>query len=297
MAQLSELLTPGDLKTISNLQVLARLVVEGFCSGLHRSPHKGFSVEFKQHRQYVHGDEIRHLDWRVFGKTDRFYIREYEEETNLRATILLDASGSMAYGGPDNPKLTYATRLASCLAYLMLQQQDSVGLVTFDTEVRRYIPPRSQTSHLKVLVNELQATAPGGETELAKVFHDLVPRIHRRGLIIILSDCFGDVQNLLSALAHLRHARHEIMIFQIWDKDELEFPFRQWTRFDCLEIDGKKHLIDPNHLRGAYLENLERYRSELRQGCHRHRIDLVPLTTDRPYAEVLAEYLTLRMRR
>ena len=130
MAQLRDLLTPGDLKKISNLQVLARLVVEGFCTGLHRSPHKGFSVEFKQHRPYVHGDEIRHLDWRIFGKTDRFYIREYEEETNLRATILLDASGSMAYGGPDRAKLTYATRLAACLAYLMLQQQDSVGLVT-----------------------------------------------------------------------------------------------------------------------------------------------------------------------
>ena len=297
MAQLGDLLTPGDLKKISNLQVLARLVVEGFCTGLHRSPHKGFSVEFKQHRQYVHGDEIRHLDWRIFGKTDRFYIREYEEETNLRATILLDASGSMAYGGPDRSKLTYATRLASCLAYLMLQQQDSVGLVTFDTEVRRYIPPRAQTSHLKVLVNELQATQTGGETELGKVFHDLVPRIHRRGLIIILSDCFGDVQNLLSALAHLRHARHEIMIFQIWDPDELTFPFRQWTRFDCLEVDGRRHLIDPNHLRSAYLENLERFRDELKQGCHRHRIDLVPMTTDRPYAEALAEYLTVRMRR
>ncbi len=296
MAQISELLTPGDLKKISNLQVLARLVVEGFCTGLHRSPHKGFSVEFKQHRPYVHGDEIRHLDWRIFGKTDRFYIREYEEETNLRATILLDASGSMAYGGPDNSKLTYATRLASCLSYLMLQQQDSVGLVTFDTQVRRYIPPRAQTSHLKVLVDELQSTKTGGETELGKVFHDLVPRINRRGLVIILSDCFGDVQNLLSALAHLRHARHEILIFQIWDKDELSFPFRQWTRFDCLEVDGKKHLIDPNHLRAAYLENLERFRADLKQGCHRHRIDLVPMTTDRPYSEALAEYLTVRMR-
>ncbi len=136
MSKLAEVLTPSDLKKISSLQVLARLVVEGFCTGLHRSPHKGFSVEFKQHRQYVHGDEIRHLDWRVFGRSDRFYIREFEEETNLRATLLLDASGSMAYGG-DASKLQYATRLAACLSYLMLQQQDSVGLVTFDTKVRR----------------------------------------------------------------------------------------------------------------------------------------------------------------
>jgi uncharacterized protein (DUF58 family) len=297
MARLAEFLTPGDLQKISNLQVLARLVVEGFCTGLHRSPHKGFSVEFKQHRPYVHGDEIRHLDWRVFGRSDRFYIREFEEETNLRATMLLDASGSMAYGPEGRSKLVYATRLAACLSYLMLQQQDSVGLVTFDTQVRRYIPPRAQTSHLQVLAEELQATQPGGETELADVFHDLVPRLHRRGLIIILSDCFGDVSGILSALAHLRHARHEILVFQIWDRDELEFPFRSWTRFDCLEVDGKKHLIDPNHLRAAYLENLERFRAELKQGCHRHRVDLVPLVTDQPYAEALAHYLTLRMRR
>jgi uncharacterized protein (DUF58 family) len=204
----------------------------------------------------------------------------------------------MNYGNPvGRSKLVYAQRLAACLAYLMLGQQDSVGLVTFDNKVRRYIPPRAQTSHLKVLVNELEATKPGGETELADVFHDLVPRLHRRGLIVILSDCFGDVQKLLSALAHMRHARHEIVIFQIWDRTELEFDFRQWTRFDCLEVDGKKYLVDPNHLRGAYLENLEKYRAELKQGCHRNRIDLVPMITDQPYAEALAQYLTLRMRR
>jgi uncharacterized protein (DUF58 family) len=293
MGQLAEFLTPADLRKVSNLQVLARLVVEGLCVGLHRSPHKGFSVEFKQHRPYVHGDEIRRLDWTIFGKTDRFYVREYEEETNLRATILLDASGSMAYGG----KIVYATRLAACLAYLMLAQQDSVGLVTFDTKVRRYIPPRARTSHLKALLNELEAVKPGGETELAGLFHNLVPRLHRRGLVILLSDCFGDVQNLLAALAHMRHAHHEIVIFQIWDRDELEFNFRQWTRFDCLEVDGKQLLVDPNSLRGAYLERLEKFRAELKQGCRRQRIDLIPLVTDQPYAEALAQYLTLRMRR
>src|SRR5688572_20992171 len=207
----------------------------------------------------------------------------------------------MAYGGEKGSngisKFEYATRLAACLSYLMLQQQDSVGLVTFDTEVRRYIPPRAQTSHLQVLVDQLQETKPGGETELAQVFHDLVPRLHRRGLVVILSDCFGDVNGILSALAHLRHARHEIVVFQIWHRDELEFPFKQWTRFDCLEAADKRHLIDPNHLRAAYLENLDRFRAELKQGCHRHRVDLVPMVTDQPYADALAEYLTLRLRR
>jgi uncharacterized protein (DUF58 family) len=294
MATVAEFLTPADLQKISNLQVLARLVVEGFCSGLHTSPHKGFSVEFREHRQYVPGDEIRRLDWKVYGKTDRLYIREYEEETNLRATLLVDVSGSMNYGTHHISKYAYAVRVAACLSYLMLRQQDSVGLVVFDKKVRRYIPPRSRPGHLRVLLDALQDARPGGETELAKVFHQLVPKIHRRGLLIVLSDCFGSVSELLSSLAHLRHAHHEIIIFQIWDRDELDFPFKQWTRFDSLEVDADKRLIDPVHLRAAYMESLEKFRSDLKAGCHRHRIDLVPLSTDVPYAEALAYYLARR---
>src|SRR3954466_2770159 len=298
MAQLSEFLTPADLQKISNLQILARLVVEGFCTGLHRSPHKGFSVEFKQHRQYVPGDEIRHLDWRVFGKTDRFYIREYEEETNLRCTMLLDASGSMNYGNPNGrSKLVYAQRLAACLAYLMLGQQDSVGLVTFDTKVRKYIPPRSRVSHLQVLMDELQRTKPGGETEIGRVFHDLVPKLHRRGLLIIISDLFGDVPTLLKALAQFRHAHHEILVFQLWDRDELDFKFNGWTQFESLEAASQKHLIDPALLRASYPGNLARFREELTRGCSRHKIDLVPFVTDQPYAEALAAYLSRRLAR
>ena len=319
MTQITDFLAPADLAKISNLQILARLVVEGFTTGLHRSPHKGFSVEFKQHRQYVPGDEIRHLDWKVFGKTDRFYIREYEEETNLRATLLLDMSGSMAYAGGGAPsrqggatgertrkappyrdgaltKLHYATRVAASLAYLMLQQSDSVGLVTFDDHVRQYIPPRARPSHLKVLIDTLTSAKPGGETELGKVMHELAPKLHRRGLVIIISDCFGDVPALMKGLAHFRHAKHEVIIFQIWDRDELEFPFRQWTKFDSLE-DSQFHMVDPQHLRQAYMANLEKYRAELKKGCSQHRIDLVPMITDEPYAEALAKYLALRKRR
>ena len=273
--------------------------MEGFCSGLHRSPHKGFSVEFKEHRQYVRGDEIRSIDWKVFGKTDRLYIREYEEETNLRCTILLDRSGSMGYCGSRNGAISkhdYAVRTAACLAYLMLQQQDSVGLVTFDTKVRRYIPPRSRATHLRAILDTLGRSKPGRETELGRVFHELVPKIHRRGLLIILSDLFGDVEELLKSLAHFRHAKHEIIVFQIWDPDELEFPFRQWTRFESLETPGNRRLVDPAHLRNAYLENLRLFREQLTAGCYRHRIDLVPMTTDRPYAETLASYLAMRRR-
>ena len=296
MADISEFLTAKDVQTISSLQVLARTVVEGFCSGLHRSPHKGFSVEFRQHRQYVAGDEIRHLDWKVYGKSDRFYIREYEEETNLRATILLDQSGSMEYGSDGVSKHHYATRLAACLSYLMLQQADGVGMVSFDEKVREHIPPRSRPNHLRVILDALKKSKPGGEPELGKVFHELVPKLHRRGLLIIISDCFGEVSELLKALAHFRHAHHEMIIFQVWDRAELEFPFDRWTKFESMEQD--RHLmVDPAHLRQRYMKKLADFREQLTKGCHRHRIDLVPMVTDEPYAEALAQYLKLRRRR
>jgi uncharacterized protein (DUF58 family) len=298
MAHVSDFLAPAELQKISNLQVVARLVVEGFFSGLHKSPHKGFSVEFAQHRQYVQGDEIRRLDWKVFGKTDRFYIREFDEETNLRATLLLDLSGSMDYAGDGHPsKQQYATRLAAALAYLMLQQRDSVGLVTFDSMVRRFIPQRSGVGHLRALMDELHSAKPGGETALASVFRELVPRIHRRGLLIILSDCFGEVKDLVTALAQFRHARHEILLFQILDRDELTFPFKRWTKFDSLEVADQFRLIEPAQFRAAYLDNLKKFQHELVAGCRRHRIDLVPMVTDQPYADALATYLTKRLSR
>jgi uncharacterized protein (DUF58 family) len=305
MLDIADYVSPRDLQKIANLQVLARFVVEGFCAGLHRSPHKGFSVEFKQHRSYVPGDDIRYLDWKVFGKSDRFFVREYEAETNLRSTLLVDMSGSMAYGGAGSdgapargiPKFDYAVRLAVCLAYVMLQQQDSVGLVTFDTKILRYVPPRSRPKHLESLITELVSRKPGGETDLASVFSLMIPKIHRRGLLVILSDCFGDVSDLLRALAQFRHNGHEVVVFQILDRDELEFPFTQWTRFECLEKLGLAHTVDPAHLRAAYLGRLREYRDALTRGCRRHRIDLVPMVTDQPYAEALAHYLALRKRR
>jgi uncharacterized protein (DUF58 family) len=285
------------LAGLGSMQLLAKTVVEGYILGLHRSPFRGFSVEFAEYRQYAPGDEIRHIDWKVFGRTDRFYIREFEEETNLRATILLDQSGSMAYGSGPLTKLQYATRLAACLAWLMLRQADGAGLAVFDTELREYIPPRTRPGHLGVLLGALGRAAPGGETGLGRVFHDLVRRLHRRGLLIVISDLFGDVAELMAALAHFRHAHHEIILFQIWDRAELDFPFTRWTRFENLEAVDERLLADPAHLRETYLENLNAFREELRDGCSRHRIDLAPLVTDRPAVDALAEYLTLRTRR
>jgi uncharacterized protein (DUF58 family) len=254
-------------------------------------------VEFKEHRSYVPGDDIRTIDWKLFGKTDRLYIREYEEETNLRCTILLDSSGSMAYSGSRSngiSKHAYAVRTAACLTYLLLQQQDSVGLVTFDKQVRRYIPPRARPKHLQVIINELTAQKPEFETELGTVFHEMVSKLHRRGLVVIISDLFGDVDQLMKALAHFRHSNHEILIFQIWDPDELDFPFRQWTQFASLESATNRHLVDPAQIRRAYLEKLTLFREQLTNGCNRHRISLVPLTTDQPHADSLAAFLSYR---
>lgn len=299
MTQVSDVLTSEDIGRVSGLQLLARQVVEGFASGLHKSPHKGFSVEFREHRSYVRGDDIRTIDWKLYGKTDRLYIREYEEETNLRCTILVDCSGSMGYrgsGGNGVSRHEYAVRTAACLAWLMLQQQDSVGLVTFDTAIRRYIPPRSRPRHLNAIVEELAVSQPGNETALADVFQEIVARIHRRGLVIIISDLFSDVDRLMKSLAQFRHANHEVLLFQIWDRDELEFPFRQWTQFQSLEQADVRHLVDPAQLRRAYLAELAAYREALTKGCNRQRISHVSLTTDQPMADALAAWLAVRRR-
>lgn len=328
MPVLTDILSADDLRQVGNLPVLARGVVEGFIAGLHRSPHKGNSVEFKQHRPYVPGDDLRTLDWKIYGKTDRFYVREFEEETNLRATILLDCSGSMQYGSEaattrrsdaegrgrrlrsllasslgrsEAPSLSlskqqYAVRLAACLSYLMLRQQDGVGLVTFDSRVGKYIPPRSSPKHLGVLLEAMSTCAAGSETELGRVFYELAPKLHRRGLVILLSDCFGDIGELMRGLAHFRHARHDVIVFQIWHRDELDFPFKGRIRFDCLERDASRREMDPQLLRRQYLARLADFREQLREGCARHRVDLVPVVTDQPYGVALREYLIRRTR-
>lgn len=301
---LTDTLSPADLKQFGNLPLLARTVVEGLNTGVHRSPDKGASVEFKQHRPYVPGDDLRNLDWKVFAKSDRFYIREYEEETNLRATLLLDHSGSMRYEsqslGPQGytiSKHNYAVRLAACLSYLIIKQGDAAGLMTFDTKVTGYIPPRGRPGHVGVLLDEMARVAPGGETDLGKVLRDASPKIKRRGMVILISDCFGDVSQTLRGLAHFGRSAHDILIFQVWDRDELDFPFNRWHRFDSLENPADRHLLDPAQLRKAYLEKLDTFQRQLLAGCRKRRIDLVPVVTDQPYAEALAAYLAHRQYR
>lgn len=297
MAKLSDLLPAEELAQLTGLPLFARTVMEGFSTGMHASPHKGFSVEFRQHRPYVQGDEIKRLDWKIFGRSDRFYIREYDEETNLRATILVDASGSMKYRGTKGlVKFEHARKLAASLAYVLTGQQDAVGLVTFDSKLREYIPCRTKTTHLHNILDTLVRTQPGAETSLAGVLQNLAARLKRRGLLLLISDCFDDAQALLQAVGVLRRQGHEIIVFQVWDRDELEFPFSRWARFENLENVEESEQLDPVVIRQRYLQVLEKFREELNEGLRKHQVDLVPIITDEPLTAAVKSYLALRMK-
>ena len=298
MASITDILHPEDITSLQHLQLFARTVVEGFTTGLHASPHKGFSVEFRQHRPYVQGDEIKRLDWKIFGRSDRFYIREYDEETNLRATIVLDASGSMDYRGTKGVhKFDYARKLAASVAYLLMSQQDAVGLVTFDSKLREFIPNRTRITHLHHLLDAMVKTKPGKETGLAAVVESLAMRLKRRGLVILISDLFDDAAALLRAIGVLRKKGHEILVFQLWDRDELDFPFGNWSRFENLENDEDFLLLDPSVIRQRYMVVLDEWRKAMNEGLRKHEVDVVPIVTDEPHTEALRKYLALRMRR
>ena len=297
MAALSTILEAEDITSLQSLQLFARTVVEGFTTGHHTSPHKGFSVEFRQHRPYVQGDDIRRLDWKIFGRADRFYIREYDEETNLRATIVLDASSSMAYRGTKGVlKFDYGRKLAAAMAYLLMSQQDAVGLITFDSEIRDIIPNRTRITHLHHVLETLVKTEPGKDTSIAPVLESLAQRLKRRGLVILISDFFDDPVALLKAIGVLRKKGHEIIAMQLWDRDELEFPFGQWARFENLEKEEDALLLDPATIRLRYLEVLKNFQEQLKDGFRKHQVDYLTLPTDEPHAAALRSYLALRMR-
>ena len=299
------LLDPNVLAKIHRLELIARGVVEGFVSGRHKSPFKGFSVEFAEHRQYTPGDCIRDLDWRVYAKSDRYYITQYIEETNLRSVILLDASGSMRYTGEmsarqDGKRLSkfqYGQYLAASLAHLMIHQQDAVGLVTFDTEVRRYIPARSRANHLRVILQEVAETTPGDETNLSSIFHDIAERAHRRGLIVIISDLFDDIDELMKALHHFRYRKHEVLLLHVMAEEELTFPFEAWSDFRNLEIREHHVQLDPRSIRAAYVEQVRSFIDRLQIGCGQMNIDYVQLSTKQDFGVALAHYLARRRSR
>ncbi len=288
-------LDPKTLQKISRLDIIARLVVEGSVTGLHKSPFHGFSVEFAEHREYAPGDDPKHIDWKVYGRSDRFYIKEYEEETNLTATILLDASESMKFKGEEGriSKLEYGSMVAASLAYLVLRQRDTVGLCTFDEKIRSFIPPSSHPSHRNVILHALNTLEPRSRTTIGPVFHEMAERIKKKGLVIIISDLFDEPATILSGLRHFRHRRHEVILFHIMDEWEKTFPFEAMTKFKGLE--GLEEVTaDPRAIRRAYLDELERFRWEIKRGCRQDRIDYFDIDTSMPLDVALTSYLATR---
>jgi uncharacterized protein (DUF58 family) len=289
------LLDPQMLARLQGLPLRARLVVEGYTSGVHRSPFHGFSVEFAEHREYAPGDDLRYLDWKVFGRTDKYYLKQFEEETNLVCHLLLDTSESMCYQSPvaGASKLDYARRAAAALAYLVLHQQDSVGLTTFDSEIRKLVRPSSNPSHLNDILHVMEESPAERKTSLGPIFHDLAERLKKRGIVIVLSDLFDDVEAITAGLKHLRHRRHEVVLMHVLDPAEVDFPFDSVTLFHGLE-DLPDVLADPPALRRAYQTEFARYRRRLQAGCRALAIDYVPLRTDQSLEVALSSYLASR---
>jgi len=287
-------LDPQTLASLEGLDLQARLVVEGYVAGMHPSPYHGFSVEFAEHREYVPGDDIRHVDWKVWCKTDKLYLKQYEEETNLLLYLLLDTSESMVYASGQNiSKLRYAQFVVAALAYMVIQQQDSVGLGLFDDSVRRYLRPASQPSHLKELFHVLEVTPAREKSNVGAVLHDLAERFKKRGVVAIFSDFFDDPARIMAGLKHFRHRRHEVIVFHVLDPAEIEFPFRETTLFRGLEgLPGI--LTEPHALRRAYLAELGAFLDELKTGCRMIDIDYVPLRTDQSLEGPLSSYLASR---
>lgn len=291
-------LDPQALAKLQGLELRARSIVEGYVTGVHKSPYHGFSVEFAEHREYVPGDDLRYVDWKAFGKTDRIYLKQYEEETNLVAYLVLDVSESMAYKSDDAPmsKLDYARSVAAALSYLVLQQQDGVGLTTFDREVRAIIRPSSHPSHLKQVLHTMEQSPTTNKTAIGPIFHELAERFKKRGVVVVLSDLFDDVATTLAGLKHFRHRRHEVVLFHVLDPAELEFPFRSMTMFKGLE-QFPELLVDPPALRKAYLAEFDAFVKSVKVGCHARQIDYVQLRTDQPLDRALSTYLVTRMNR
>jgi len=289
-------LDPLTLAKVRGLELQARLVVEGYLSGMHKSPYHGFSVEFAQHREYVPGDDIKHIDWKVYGRTGRFYLKQYDEETNLVCWLLLDISDSMRYGSKDVTKYDYSCMAAAALAYLVMQQSDSVGLVTFDNQVRTFLKPSSQPSQLKEIIRIMNQGAGQAKTRMAPLFHDLAERINRRAVLFVISDVFDEVDEVLMGLKHLRHKRHEVVLWHVLDAFELAFPFQEATLFKGLE-EYPQLLADPRSLRQSYLEQFRLFADQLKLGCRSQNIDYVQLRTATRLDVALSSYLAHRLPR
>ena len=287
-------LNPEILSRISRLELRARLAVEGFLSGRHRSPYHGVSVEFAEHREYVPGDDLRHLDWKVFGKSDRYFIKRYEEETSLTCTIVVDSSRSMEYIGEGAfSKFDYAATTAAALSYLILKQQDFVGMAVFDEAVRSFIPPSNNPGHLMTLVEALSGVSPAEKTDLGAVLADIASRIRQRGMVIVISDLLDDPDNILQGLRKIRSRKQDVIVFHTLDHDEVAFPLQRIYRFEGME-DLLKLTADPRALRASYIEIFKEFADKMRRGCQHQGIDYVLLDTKRMLDVALTAFLANR---
>lgn len=287
-------LRPDVVAGLASMELRARLVVEGFITGMHRSPFHGFSAEFKEHRQYRHGDELKHIDWRIYGRSNRFYVKQFEDETNVRCVIAVDTSASMAYASPGNvTKFQYATYLAASLSYLLLHQRDAVGLALYANELDTYLPPRSKMSYAHELLHALESIVPSNTTGTAQAIHALAERLGRRGLVILISDLFDDPEATLHALRHFRHDGHEVLVFHVLDPREVDFNLGNAAVLRDMET-GVEVTTQPVLLQRSYTQAVEDFCQRIKRGCHDQNIDYARITTDRPFDEALREYIVKR---
>ncbi|MBX7166469.1 MAG: DUF58 domain-containing protein [Pirellulales bacterium] len=285
---------PETLARIHRLDLRARHVVEGFLSGMHRSPYFGQSVEFQQHREYTPGDDLRHVDWKVWARQDRLYVKQFEEDTNLRCVLLVDVSASMRYGSGPLNKYEYGCTTAVCLAHLLLRQHDAVGCVTFDDAIRVTVPTRSRHTHLDSIIQALDISHPREKTELARILGTVAEQQPRRGMVVLVSDLLVERPGLLRGLRLLRQRGHDVLVLHVLDDDELDFPFNGTTRFEGLELD-EQLTCNPRALRDGYLAALASYLEEVRLGCAREMVDYALLRTSQPLDAALAAFLSNRL--
>jgi uncharacterized protein (DUF58 family) len=289
------LLDPLAIQKAEALGLHARFIVEGYMAGEHKSPFRGFAIEFTQHREYVPGDDTRHLDWKVLGRTDRYYLKQYEQETNYVANILLDGSESMKYGSGSITKLDYGKMMAACLSYLILRQRDAVAVSVFDTQVRGSVPRTGNMASIYTIMSVLAGFNPVEQTSIGNVLHETAGQIKRKGIVIIISDLFDDEDRIMSGIQHLRFGGNEVILFHTMDPFELEFPFSGLVEFDGLEKTGKI-MTRPRDIRKSYLREVEAFRTRLREGCERNNVHYVLVNTGQPLHEVLSGYLSFRRR-
>jgi uncharacterized protein (DUF58 family) len=296
MEEFRKYLQPDVVAQLSSMELRARLVVEGFITGLHKSPYHGFSVEFTEHRPYMPGDDIRSIDWKAYGKTDRYYIKQFEEETNLKSHLLIDASMSMAYASPGHiKKIEYASYVAAALAYLMVEQRDAVGLTVYDEEVRTYLPPRGTKLYLQQILKTLEGITPGKKTGTASSLHIIAERMKRRGLVILLSDLFDDIDDVTNALKHFRHRGNEVIVLHTLDPMERSFAFGEDALFTDMET-KEEMMTQPWHIQQTYQEALQEFVGTLERKCRENSIEYVLLDTATPFDKALFEYLSKRKR-